>query len=237
MDLEQLQDQELVAAYARLGTALAPPVDVAARVEKQVADRRRRRRTAVAGGTAVVLAAGIAGAVVATGGDDGRPDVVATDPGSPDGSFTLTRADGSAITFDDLDVRCGRDPLGNPAPAGTVFLSSPVHLDATGDRLTQPYFFISASVGRFDDQTLRLPYDRTEGDSGLPPMIVFAAESDQVPGQDEPNEVSSAQGGASGTVHVVRAACDPVPVLEVVVDTTLSSESNGPSEKLVGSFR
>jgi hypothetical protein len=236
MDDEQMQNQELVAAYARLGTALAAPADVAVRVERELGARRRRRRTSVAGGAALVLAAGIGGVVIAASDDDGQGDALATDPGSPHGSFTLTRTDGSTVTFDDLSVSCDRDPLGNPAPPGTVFLSSPVHLNATGKRLTEPYFFVSVSEQRFDDHTFHLPYDQVEKDSGLPPMIVFAAESDVPSGQDEANEVSSAQGDAAGTVHVVRASCDPTPVLEIELDTTLGSEPGYEPEKLAGSF-
>ena len=71
--------------------------------------------------------------------------------------------------------------------------------------------------------------------SGYPVAVLFAAEAGDGGGK-RPNEVSSAGGDAAGTMKVLEASCDPTPVLRLEVDTTLSSEVNQGSEKLVGSF-
>jgi hypothetical protein len=233
---EEVEDRELTEAYARLGTALLPPPDVAARVERQVGTRRRRRRTAVAGAAALVVAAGAAGAVVATTGDDGK-GVVATDHSDEGrGSFTLTRADGSTATFDDLTVSCDKGPTGEPVEPGRIWLYSPFHLDASGDALTEPYISFSAVVDRADGKSYTLPVDNTVADSGYPVVLLYAAEAD--PGtKQRANEVSSAEAGATGTVHVVHASCDPVAELELEVDATLGSEVEQGTEQLSGSYR
>jgi hypothetical protein len=229
------EDRQVKDAYARLGTALRPPPDVAVRVEHEVGARRRRRRvTAV--GAALVLAAGVTSGAVLLGGDDAGHDDVATDPGSPHGTFTLTRQDGSSVTFDDFTLSCETTPLGGPSDSGTVNLWSPFHLDESREELTEPYVYISVAVDQFDGRTVHLPYEDSDQETGVQPLIVFAAEADG-PGEKRPNEVSSAQPGARGTVHVVRASCDPTPVLEIEVETTLGSEVEQATEQLVGSYR
>jgi hypothetical protein len=234
MDDHDTEDQELADAYARLGTALLPPPDVAVRVEREVVSRRRRRRTAMAGGAAVVVAGTIAGAIVLDSGDSPDGDTVAVDRPGAQGSFTLTRADGTSVTFDDLTLSCDEDPMGRKPAPGTLFLYSPFHMDASGEQLTEPYFFVSVKVDEADGTTFTLPVEDDRAD-GEPTLMVFAAESGQ-PGGKRANEVSSAQGDAAGTVEVRRAACGSSPVLDLDVDTTLGSELNQPSEQLVGSF-
>jgi hypothetical protein len=230
-DDQHAEDRQLQDAYTRLGTALLPPPDVAVRVEREVGARRRRRRVTAAG-AALVVAAGVAGgAVLLGGGDDGGHDVVATDPGSPHGTFTLTRQDGSSVTFDDFTLSCDTTPLGGASDPGTVNLWSPFHLDDSGEELTEPFVYVAVAVDQFDGRTVRLPYDDADEETGVPPLMVFAAES----GKDG-NEVSSAQPRAAGTVRVVRASCDPTPVLQLEVDTTLGSEVQQGTLDLAGSF-
>ncbi len=232
-DGQQPEDQQLLDAYARLGTALAPPPDVAVRVQREVGARRRRRRTAIAGAAALVVAGAVGGAVVLGSGDDQDGDTVAVDRPGAEGSFVLTRADGSTVEFHDLTLSCDETPLGGRAAPGTMFLFSPFHLDASGENLTEPYFFVEVAVDEVDGKTFSLPFeDNSDGD---PSMIVFAAEADPGDGK-RANEVSSAQPGSAGTVEVGRAACGPTPVLELELDTTLGSELEQGTEKLVGSF-
>ena len=56
-----MDDENLEDAYRRLGTALAPPPDVAARVVRRAGARRRRRR--VAGVATALVTVGVIGAV------------------------------------------------------------------------------------------------------------------------------------------------------------------------------
>jgi hypothetical protein len=234
-DDQQPEDQQLQEAYARLGTALLPPPDVAGRVEREVAARRRHRRTAWASAAVLVVAGTVGGAVALGSGDDQDGDTVAVDVPGAEGSFLLTRQDGSAVEFHDLTLSCDTTPLGDPAAAGTMYLSSPFHVDASGDKLTEPYFFVEVAVDKADGKTFTLPFEDEAGPHRDPSMIVFAAEADPGDGS-RANEVSSVQPGAAGTVTVRRASCDPTPTLQVEVDTTLGSEMNKGTEKLVGSF-
>jgi hypothetical protein len=229
-------DEQIATAYARLGTALAPPPDIAGRVESLVVVRRRRRRLARAGMAGVVVAGVVCGAVLLGSGDDPDGDTVATDRPGPEGSFVVTRTDGSTFTVDDLTVSCDRTPDGEPAQAGHIYLSSPFRLDASADKLTEPFLYFEGVVAKIDGTSFTLPYETDSGSSDNRAFTLFAADSEIAPGAERGNEVSSAEAGAAGTVQVVRAACDPVPVLELEVDTTLGSEIEQGTYTVVGSF-
>src|SRR4051794_1674134 len=131
MTMDEDKDGLLTDAYERLGSALAPPTDVAARVEREVGARRRRRRTAWAGAAALVVA-GTAGTVVVLGsGDAPAGDTVAADPSNGDkppvtdhGSFVLTRADGSTHEFTQLTLSCQTGPQGEKVAPGHIMLYS-----------------------------------------------------------------------------------------------------------------
>ena len=89
---EQTTEQQIEDGYARLGEALAPPLDVAARVQRRVAVRRRRRRVGVVAGSLVAVVAAGGGVVAATSGDDGPGDTVAVDqPQGPVSTLMMTR--------------------------------------------------------------------------------------------------------------------------------------------------
>lgn len=231
-----MTDQQIEDAYRRLGTALAPPPDVAGRVERQVVTRRRRRRGLVTGVAGLVLVGTAGGAVLLGSGDDPDGDTIATDQPGPEGSFVVTRTDGSTFTVDDLTVSCERTPDGEPAEAGHIYLSSPWALDASGDRLTEPFLYFDGVVDKIEDETFTLPFENPSGSSDGRAFVLFAADSELAPGEDEANEVSSAEGGAAGTVRVVRAACGPTPVLDLEVDATLGSENEQGAYTVVGAF-
>ena len=235
-DDHQAEDQQLQDAYARLGTALLPPPDVAVRVEREVGARRRHRRAAIAV-AAVLVVAGVAGGAVALGsGDDQHGDTVAVDePAEPQGSFVLTRPDGSTQEFDDLTLSCDTAPMGSPGEAGHIYVFSPLHFDETGEALTEPYVMFDGVVDKIGGKTFTLPVDGSTGRSDDRPFVLFVAEGGAGDSQ-RANEVSSAEPGAAGTVRVLRASCDPTPVLELEVDTTLGSELELGTLDLAGSF-
>jgi hypothetical protein len=224
-DHETETDTELREAYRRLDTTLAPPADVAERVQRRIGVRRTRRR-ATLGGVGVLAVAGIAGAAALLGGGDSGGRVVATDApvSAPAPSFVLTRADGSSVTIDDLTVSCDQPVGDSPAQPGHIYLSSPFDLDASGKALTQPFFYVDAVVADVDGKEFTLPLDSVSGSSEDRGLVVFAADAGGDGDKHRANEVSSAEQGASGTVRVLRASCDPVPVLELEVDGTLGSE-------------
>jgi hypothetical protein len=226
-----MTEQRIKDGFDRLARALAPPADVASRVEQAVRTRRRRRRGAAVGVSAVVLAAGVAGAVLVSGGDDAGGDVVAADPGGPHGSFTLTRADGSTITLDDLTLTCDQAPGDPDVHPGHIYLSSPFRLDASQRKLVEPYVSFDAVAAQVDGRDFVLPPDSDTGDSEDRAFVLFAADA----GRDA-NEVSSAEPGASGTLRVLRASCDPTPVLELEVDGSLGSEVDAGAWAVQGSY-
>lgn len=237
MDEQQIQERELTDAYGRLGTSLAPPPDVVVRVERQIGVRRRRRRTAAGAAAALVVAGAVGGAVVLGSGSGDRNDV-AIDPGDANrGSFTLVRQDGSQVELRDFTLSCNENPMGGQAWPGRIYLWTPPQFtpDASAEHLTGPYAYFEAVADRADGKTYTLPVSESADDNGLPEMVVFAAEADG-DGHNGGNEVSSAESSAAGTVKVLRATCDPEPVLEIEVDATLGSEVGQGSERLVGSY-
>lgn len=210
-----MTEQQINDGYARLDAALAPPVDTVQRVERRAAVRRRRRRTALVGGTALgVLAVG--GTVFAAlSGDDGAGQSVAVDP--PAHELVLTRPDGSTYAFHDIEVTC-KPPVEDEAAGGgpqRIWAVSPRMLE--GDRVTEPFVYFEGIVPKIEgDRTFTFPSEWTTRSDRFP-MVLFVADTDG-------NEAASSAGGESGTVRVLEASCDPVPVLRLEVDMTLGSE-------------
>ena len=235
--IESPEDRQIEDAYGRLGIALAPPPDVTVRVGRLVAVRRRRRRTALAGVAGLVVAGTVGVAVLLRSGDDGDGDAVATDTSSqPHGSFVLTRSDGSTYEFDDLTLSCdGAGPSGEKVAPGHIILFSPFQLDPSGEALTEPFLYFDGVADRIDGKTFTLPFESNDGSSDDRAFVLFAATGD-AGGEQRPNEVSSAEAGATGTVHVLRASCDPTPVLELEADTVLGSELHRGPLAVKGSF-
>lgn len=225
MTEEQIKD-----GYERLDGALAPPLDAEERVARRVTARRRHRRTAVAGvATLGVLAVG--GTVIAlASGDDGSDTPVATDHGSaPVSTLVLTRPDGSTYAFEDVTVSCNPpetaagDPIADDP--GRIWMYSPIEFIGSEEEddavVTKPFVYFEGIVAKLQgDRTLSMPVDGT-GDSDSYPLTLFMADTEGAP---DGNEVTSAVADATGTVRVLRAACEPAPVLELEVDATLGSE-------------
>jgi hypothetical protein len=98
----------------------------------------------------------------------------------------------------------------------------------------QPFVYFEGRIDELQgDRPFTLPVDGP-GDSDSYPFVLFAADTE---GSPEGNEVSSATGGAAGTVRVLRAACEPTAVLELEVDATLGSEEGRQSLDLAGTVR
>ena len=211
MTEEQIRD-----GYERLDSALHAPMDALDRVERRMRARRRHRRAGIGLGAAVAVAA-IGGyvAVSAGGSDDGREGLVAVD--TPPYSLVMTRPDGSTYEFEDITVTC--DAPGGEGGGGHLLLSSPRRLD--GERLLQPFVYVQVDVTAVDrPRTFTLPIDGADGSSESFPMTVFVADTEGAPAG---NEVVSST-GSTGTVRLIRASCDPTPVLELELDVTLASE-------------
>lgn len=238
MTEKQIQD-----GFDRLQGALAPPADVADRVQQEIGARRRRRRTALAG-VGVLVVAGTAGgvALLGSGSEPDGSKVVASDTSDQQGgSFTLTRDDGSTVVLDDLTLSCDQPPGpgGEPGQPGHLYLYSPFTLSASGDELEEPFVYLDVVADRVDGKTFTLPFDSASGSSEDRGLVLFAADSGTTEdGPERANEVSSAEDGAAGEIRVLRATCDPTPVLEVEVDATLGSElTDRGAWQVEGSFR
>ena len=224
-----MSEQQIKDGYDRLDAALTPPLDAEQRVQRRVTARRRQRRTAIAGvATLGVLAVG--GTIVAlASGDDGSGTPVATDTGSgPVSTLVMTRPDGSTVAFDDVTVSCDppRTAAGDPIAdgAGRIWMYSPMGFtgsEAEDDvQATKPFIYFEGIVADLQDgPTFHMPVDGP-GDSESYPMTLFMLDTEGTPDQ---NEVASSV-ESTGTVRVLRAACDPTPVLELEVDATLGSE-------------
>jgi len=242
-DQDHRSDQRITDAYERLGIALSPPPDVIVLVERELGARRRRRRTAVVGAAALVLGGAVGGAVVLRPRDGHDRRQVATDsptntqtvpPAEHSGSFTIIKPDGSQVVVDDLRLSCEQTPEGRPAEPGHLYLWSPVHLAASQDRLAKPYVSFDAVVRRADGKDYALPVGIT-ADSGSPDVLLYATEADDGTHQ-QPNEVSSFEGGATGTIRVLHASCAPTPQLAIEVDTTLGSEVHQGTLEVIGAY-
>jgi hypothetical protein len=229
-------DEDIRDAYAQLGAALAPPADAPDRISRRVAVRRRRRQATLAGAAAVVAlgAVGTAALTLGSGGDGTDPTIAVDQPSPPEGpasTLVLTRPDGSTFAFDEVSVSCaapyGKEGAQGPAE-GRIWLTSPIRTEGgevTEDdaRVLEPFVYFEGVVDRLQgDRTFDLPVDR--GDSDSNPFVLFMADPVVGAAADRANEVSSVEPGAAGTVRVVRAACEPTPVLELEVDATLGSE-------------
>ncbi|HEY0949586.1 hypothetical protein [Nocardioides sp.] len=243
MNAEQMTEQQIKDGYARLDAALAPPVDVARRVERRVSVRRRRRRTGIVAGTlaAAVVAGGAV--VAATSGDGGPGDTVAVDqPSGPVSTLVLTRPDGSTYAFDDVTISCDPpkttdgQPMGDPRK-GRIWAYSPIAFDGDLEKdpvLRQPFVYVEGRVAQLQDEpTFTFPLDHPARSSDDLPILLFMADTE---GAKDGNEVSSDAGGQTGTVRVLEAACDPVPVLRLEVDATLGSEEGKQALDLAGAL-
>jgi hypothetical protein len=240
--MDEDNDTLLTDAYDRLGTALAPPPDVTARVEREVGARRRRRRTAWAGGAALVLAGTVGTVVVLGSGDASDGDTVAVDKPAPvdHGRFLLTRSDGSTHEFTELTLSCDTGPRGEKIPPGQIMLYSAYDATEDGKSIKAPFLYFEADVAKADGKTFALPDDR----GGAPDQVFVLFVADPGAGDpgdaakpDRANEVSSAQSGAAGTVKVLHASCGATPELELDVDATLGSEVGQGTEGLTGTSR
>lgn len=239
---EQTTEQQIEDGYARLGEALAPPLDVAARVQRRVAVRRRRRRVGVVAGSLVAVVAAGGGVVAATSGDDGPGDTVAVDqPQGPVSTLVMTRPDGSTYAFPDVTVTCdppqtaGGDPISSAA--GRIWMYSPMEItgseEANDAMVLEPFVYFEGVVAKLrQDRTFEMPV-WGPGDSDSYPLTLFIADTE---GGPDGNEVASSAGG-SGTVRVLEASCDPTPVLRLEVDATLASEEGKQDLQIAGEVR
>jgi hypothetical protein len=213
-------DEQIKDAYARLEGALAPPLDVAERVQRRVVVRRRRRRVVEAGAAAVLAVAAIGGAVALSGGDDPSGSRTAVDqPPGPVSTLVMTRPDGSTYAFEDVEVTCtapdGDEPQSGPQ---RIWAISPRTFEH--DRAVEPFVYFDGIVSKIrGDRTFTFPNDWSTTSDEYP-MVLFMADSE---GKDG-NEVASSAGGESGTVRVLEASCTPSPTLRLEVDMTLGSE-------------
>ncbi len=234
-----MTDQQIEDAYRRMNDTLAPPADVALRVERRIRGRRSRRRAAVGGVAGLAVAGIVGGAVLLGSGDDEDGDTTATDRSpTAQGVLVLTRPDGSTYKMSDLTLTCDRpsflDGLVRAQDSQRIWLYST--LDTTTDGvLEHPFAYFEASVPKVDGRTFQLPVgDDNDPDSRT--FTLFAADQDAAPTEHPVFGFSSAEKGAAGTVVVKRASCDPTPVLELEVDTTLGSEVQKGTLDLAGSF-
>lgn len=237
-----MTEQQIRDGYERLDGALLPPMDVAERVGRRVTVRRRRRRAGVVGGTALVLVAGVGSAVVMSGGDDPAGSGIAVDPPSgPASTLVMTRADGSTVAFPDVTVSCdppmanGDQPIDSPND-NRIWAYSPIEFTGSIEdddaMVTRPFILIQGIVSELEGGRSFIYPIEGPGGSSPEPINVFIADTEGAP---DGNELSSSVGD-TGTVRVLEASCDPVPVLRLEVGGTLGSEEGKQPVELAGSL-
>lgn len=234
-----MSEQQIRDGFERMEGALAPPLDTLERVDRRVQSRLRRRRAGVAGVTALGVAAVGATLVVGLTGDDGTGTPVAVDP--PAG-LVMERPDGSTVAFDDIRVSCD-PPVANGdrpierASKDRIWAYSPIEFSGSLDDEavvpTKPFVLIQGILSQLgEEQVFEYPIEGPEGASPEP-INVFVADTE---GAADGNELSSSVGD-TGTVRVLEASCEPVPVLRLEISGTLASEEGKQSVDLAGSLR
>jgi hypothetical protein len=231
-----MTEQQIKDGFDQLAGALAPPPDAPDRVDRLVRVRRRRRRTGIAGAVALGVAAVAGYVAVGMGGDNGTDTPVAVD--APSG-LTMTRADGSTYTFSDVTVSCD-PPVANGEAlergrADRIWAYSPIAFNEEGgeESLDAPFVLLEGVVSKLQQEPeLEVPFDAPQ-DTGRGALVLFAADTEGGKPGDPGNEVASSAGG-SGTIRVLEATCDPVPVLRIEVDATLGSEEGKESLEFAG---
>jgi hypothetical protein len=99
--------------------------------------------------------------------------------------------------------------------------------------VSHPFVLIQGIVSQLQgERVFDLPIEGSGGASPEP-LNVFIADDAGAP---DGNEVSSSVGDL-GSVRVLEASCDPVPVLRLQLQTTLGSEEGKQSLDLAGSLR
>jgi hypothetical protein len=225
-----MTEQQIKDGFERLDTALAPPLDAPDRVARRVAARRRRRRATAVGATAVLVVVGVGTAVALSGGDDGSETVAVDQPDGPVSTLAMTRPDGSTYAFPDVTVTCDEPyPDASQGPGKRIYAYSPRRI--TSDNVAaEPFVYVEALLDKVaGDRTFTFPIDSDDASADLP-VIVFTADTDG-------NEAASSAGGESGTVRVLEASCDPVPVLRLQVHMTLGSEVGEQPLDVAGELR
>ncbi|RYJ06555.1 MAG: hypothetical protein EON52_05745 [Actinomycetales bacterium] len=238
-----MTEHQIKDGFEQLKGALAPPMDTLQRVEREVRSRRRRRRTAVAGVTAVAVVAVGGTAFALAGGDDPDGRTIATDqPSGPTSTLVMTRPDGSTVAFDDVQVSCdppvanGDEPIDSPND-DRIWAYSPIEFTGSIEdddaMVARPFVLIQGILSELrEERSFDYPIQGPEGASPEP-VNVFIADTE---GGPDGNELSSSVGD-TGTVRVLEASCDPVPVLRIEVSGTLGSEESKQSVDLAGALR
>ena len=179
--------------------------------------------------------------------EDRGPQVATEAPSGPTSTLVLTREDGSTVPFPDVTISCtppvteAGDPISSGE--GRIWMYSPIAFrgsEDTGDvEVEEPFVYFEGVVRKLQgDRTFTFPEQNEQHNLATEdmPMILFAADPDSA-GPHGANEVSSQESKTTGTVRVVKASCDPTPVLELVVDSSLGSEVDGPNLSLAGTVR
>lgn len=156
-------------------------------------------------------------ALSACGVEDENPTVQDETPVERSG-FTVTRPDGSTFELVNFVAICRDFPEGDP-DAGYVEAWASLagtRIDPNAD--TEPKG-PAARILVLDDvpdgTQLDLPFEETYGSEET--GFVFTV-------GDRRNTATSAEEEAAGNVEIIRASCEPTPVLEVRIDATLGSE-------------
>jgi hypothetical protein len=176
--------------------------------------RRHARSVAIAVLGGVLLSA--------CGSDNSEPR--SSDDGDPvpEGKIVVTTKEGSALEFSEFEIDCHTaegDQDGPPIEWPAVGAVSGSN-DRPGISMREPRLHIEVVAEIVDGDTVELYYPNIEATGDLPPVNVYVSRTG-----GRATELSSGAEGSVGEIHVIKASCEPKPVLELRVDGDLYSES------------
>jgi hypothetical protein len=137
---------------------------------------------------------------------------------APKSRVVATAPDGQQVEFTDFSVTC-RSSAGEEPPAQLVIALAGFG-DAEHPRRPKGPAMIIEAADSASGTTVELPYDEVVGEEKTF-ISVFITEVG-----DEP-EIASNTELSTGEIEVVRASCEPTPLLEVRIDGVMESELSG----------
>lgn len=170
---------------------------------------------------ALILAATACGSEPSEGTQNGEA------PDLSEGRIVVTTDAGTVVEFDDFKVTCpgdsedqwGQEARVVQATAGAYGTAAQAEQDAI--RLTAG----EGVKGRYE-----FPYEETYGEYETF-VTAFA------PTAAETTELTAASEGASGTIEILAASCDPTPRIELKIDGKLVSETGNGTGTIKGHLK
>jgi hypothetical protein len=173
----------------------------------------------------------LAVALALTGCDDGGenagppPMHRAEDQPTVDDGLLVTRSTGEVYELHHGAVECTRAQEDDAAEVVRLTMPKRVQdLRRSRGRIRESFFYVEAKPG------VSGWYELPLAGAGSPELTVFGVDA-----QDQ-NELNASLEGATGSITILAATCDPEPALAFTISATLASEISLPPVTVVGGF-